>query len=282
MKRSIKKFFGGFSVIHWIALAFILILLLVSLLIEQISSLDPIAQDLGNRFAPVGAEGHPLGTDQHGRDILARIIFGARVELFIAVTATVLSLVIGTIIGLVGGYFRGFIGGLAMRSMDVLMVIPPLILALFVVTLYGPGSVTVTAALTLLFIPAFARIAYGQTLSVREKEFVEADVLYGAKSLRIIAGTVFPNITPPIIVQFVLIIASAILLESGLSFLGLGVVPPTPSWGSMIAEATRFMATNPSVLMVPSITVVITILAFSLVGDGLRRSLDPRNGGRNA
>lgn len=282
MKLSLKRVFGGFGAIHWIALGFIIVLLLTSILIEQLSPVNPVAQDAANRFAPVGSPGHLLGTDQHGRDILIRLIYGARIELFIAVSATIGSLVLGSLIGLIAGYLGGAVGALSMRTMDVLMTIPPLILALFVVTLYGPGSLTLTISLTLLFLPSFARIAYGQTLSVREKEYVEADVLYGARPMRIMWRTVFPNITAPIIVQFSLIIASAILLESGLSYLGLGVVPPTPSWGSMVAEATRFMATNPSVLMAPAIAVVLTILAFSMVGDGLRRSLDPRNGARHA
>lgn len=280
MKLSLKRAFAGFGVIHWIALGFIALLLLLSLLIQYISAVDPIAQDLTNRFAPVGSEGHILGTDQHGRDLLIRIVYGARVELFIAVMATLGALVGGTLLGLLGGYLGGIVGSISMRSMDVLMTIPSLMLAMFSVTLYGPGTTTVTFALMLVFLPAFARIAYGQTLTVREKEYVEADVLYGARPARIMWRTVLPNITAPIIVQFTLTIASAILLESGLSYLGLGVVPPTPSWGSMVSEATRFMASSPHVLMVPAVTVIITILAFSLVGDGLRRSLDPRNGAR--
>lgn len=282
MRLSMKRIFSGFSAIHWIALGFIVVLLIVSLLIQWISPVDPVAQDLGNRFAPIGAPGHLLGTDQHGRDILMRIIYGARVELFIAVMATLGALTIGTLIGLVGGYLGGLTGTISMRSMDVLMTIPSLMLAMFSVTLYGPGTITVTFALMLVFLPAFARIAYGQVLSVREKEYVESDVLYGASSNRIMWRTVLPNITAPIIVQFSLTIAQAILLESGLSYLGLGVVPPTPSWGSMVSEATRFMAQEPHVLMIPAVTVIITILAFSLVGDGLRRSLDPRNGARVA
>ncbi|RKQ85361.1 peptide/nickel transport system permease protein [Mycolicibacterium mucogenicum 261Sha1.1M5] len=280
MRRTFTRLFGGFGITHWIALGFIILVLLVSIFIEQLTTISPIAQGQ-ERFLPVGTPGHLLGTDQYGRDILIRLIYGARIELFISVTATIGALVVGTLLGLVGGYFGGLAGGLTMRAMDVLMTMPPLILALFVVTLYGPGSLTLTIALIFIFTPAFARIAYGQTLSVRQKEYVEADVLYGAKPVRIIARTVFPNITAPIIVQFTLVIAGAILLESGLSYLGLGVVPPTPSWGSMVAEATRFMSTNPSVLMFPALAVILMILAFSIVGDGLRSSLDPRNGGRN-
>ncbi|WP_029090150.1 ABC transporter permease [Brevibacterium album] len=280
MKRALTHAFGGFRVIHWIALALIVTVVLASLLIEQVSSASPVAQTEA-RFLPVGSEGHLLGTDQYGRDILIRLIYGARIELFIAVSATLGALVLGTLLGVIGGYFGGFLGSLTMRAMDVLMTIPALMLALFVVTLYGPGSVTLTIGLTLIFMPSFARIAYGQTLSVREKEYVEADVLYGAKPARIIWRTILPNISAPIIVQFTLIIAASILLESGLSYLGLGVVAPTPSWGSMVAEATRFMASNPSVLMAPALAVVIMILAFSVLGDGLQRSLDPRSGVRN-
>lgn len=277
MKLTLKRPFRGFSAMHWAALVFIVILLVVSTLVEYIPSFDPLAQNSSNRFLPVGSSGHLLGTDQYGRDILARLLYGARIELFIAFSATVGALILGTFIGLIGGYFGKFFGGLSMRSMDVLMTMPPLLLAMFVVTLYGAGEMTLTVALIIIFLPAFARIAYGQTLTVRAKEYVEADVLYGASSSRIILKTIIPNIMAPIIVQFTLVIAAAILMESGLSFLGLGVVPPTPSWGSMVAEATRFMATEPAALMTPAITVIITILAFSLVGDGLRRSYDPRN-----
>lgn len=278
MRQTLRRAIGAFGVIHWAALATIVLVLAFSLLAEQLTEVSPVTQSPGGRFLPVGTDGHPFGTDQYGRDIFVRLLYGARIELLIAVTATLGALVLGTGIGLLGGYFGGIVGSLTMRSMDVLMTIPPLILALFVVTLYGPGSVTLTVAMTLIFLPAFARIVYGQTLSVREKEFVESDRLYGASTLRILWKTVLPNISAPIIVQFTLVIAGAILLESGLSYLGLGVVPPAPSWGSMVAEASRFMPTNPSVLMFPALTVVLMILAFSILGDGLRRSFDPRNG----
>lgn len=278
MKQTLRRAVGAFGVLHWAALALIVLVLVLSLLAEQLTSVSPVAQSPGGRFLPVGTEGHPFGTDQYGRDIFVRLLYGARIELVIAVTATLGALVLGTLIGVLGGYFGGIVGSLTMRSMDVLMTIPPLILALFVVTLYGPGSVTLTIALTLVFLPAFSRIAYGQTLSVREKEYVESDRLYGAGTARILWKTVLPNISAPIIVQFTLVIAGAILLESGLSYLGLGVVPPAPSWGSMVAEASRFMPTNPAALMFPALTVVVMILAFSILGDGLRRSFDPRNG----
>lgn len=277
MKRAFKQVVSGFSVLHWCALGLILVVFLVSISIEQVSDISPVTQT-NARFLPLGSDGHLLGTDQYGRDILIRLLYGARIELFISVSATLVALVIGTSAGLVGGYFGRFVGSVTMRSMDVVMTIPPLMLALFVVTLYGPGSITLTIALAIIFMPSFARIAYGQTLSVREKEYVEAEVLYGAKPLRIVWRTILPNIAAPIIVQFTLIIAAAILLESGLSYLGLGVVAPTPSWGSMVAEATRFMATNPSVLMAPALAVVVMILAFSILGDGLQRSLDPQRG----
>lgn len=261
--------------------AAVALLALMAIFAPLISPFDPIAQDPAIRFIPPGSDGHPLGTDQYGRDILSRLIYGARVELLTALSATLIAAVVGTTIGLIAGYFDTAVRAIAMRSMDVLLTFPPLILALFAVTLYGQGMGTLIAALALLFTPAFARVAFAQVLSVRSLEYVEAAKLYGAKAPTILAKVILPNVAGPTVVRFTLTIAAAILLESGLSYLGLGIVPPEPSWGSMVAEGQRYMSAEPFVLLIPAAAVVISVLAFAVLGDGIRQWLDPRSG-RNA
>lgn len=260
-----------------VAAAVVGVITLLAIVAPWLGLPDPTEQDASVRMSPVGTPGHPLGTDHSGRDMLSRLIFGARVELLTALGATVFAAVIGVTIGLLAGYLAGLVRSLLMRFIDVLLSIPPLILALFAVTLFGAGVVTLVVAIGLTLIPSFARVTYGQVLVVRETEFVEADRLYGRRPLSIMYGAILPNSSAPIIVQFTLNIAAAILLESGLSFIGLGIVPPDPSWGSMVAEGQRYMVDNPSLIVVPSLAIVVVILAFSLFGDGLRRWLDPRS-----
>lgn len=260
-----------------ISLVFVAATALLALFAPMLGLPDPTAQDAGARFAPFGSPGHFFGTDQSGRDLLARTIFGARVELLTALGATIFAAVIGVTIGLVGGYYTGATRNIMMRTVDVILTIPSLILALFAVTLYGAGVKTLIFAIGVTLIPSFARVTYGQVLVVRESEFVEADRLYGRNPISIMFGAILPNVAAPIIVQFTLNIAAAILLESGLSYIGLGIIPPDPSWGSMIAEGQRYMAGNPLLIAIPSLAVVFVILAFGLLGDGLRETLDPRS-----
>jgi peptide/nickel transport system permease protein len=162
-------------------------------------------------------------------------------------------------------------------GVDVLLAFPPIILALLAVTLRGPGAGTLIIAMGVLFAPTFARITYGQTISVKRLEYVEAATAFGASTRTRVFGVVLPNVSAPIIVQFSLTIANAILLESGLSYLGLGVVPPSPSWGSMVAQGQRYLASEPHALLVPGAVIVMTILAFGLLGDALRQWLDPKS-----
>lgn len=267
----------SFPVSAWVGIVIIVAITLAAILAPWLGLPDPTDQEASARMAPIGTPGHIFGTDQSGRDVLSRLVFGARVELLTAFGATAFAAIVGVTVGLVAGYLTGPTRSLLMRAMDVILTVPSLILALFAVTLYGAGVFTLIAAIGITLIPSFARVTYAQVLVVREAEFVEADVLYGRSSFSIMFGSILPNVAAPIIVQFTLNIATAILLESGLSFIGLGIVPPDPSWGSMVAEGQRYMATNPSLILVPAIAVVIVILAFSLVGDGLRQTLDPRS-----
>lgn len=256
---------------------YIVIVVLVMMLAPVLAPYDPISQNVAMRLQPPLTPGHILGTDELGRDILSRIMYGAQVELFIALGATLLATALGTLLGLLGGYFNGAIEVVTMRLIvDVILAFPPIILALLAVTLYGPGPITLIIAMGVLFAPIFARITYGQVLSTKREEYVDAAKTFGAPTIVVMFRTVLPNVSAPIIVQFSLTIAAAILMESGLSYLGLGVVPPTPSWGSMVAQGQRYLTTDPHALLIPGAVIVLTILAFGILGDALRDLLDPK------
>jgi peptide/nickel transport system ATP-binding protein/peptide/nickel transport system permease protein len=237
---------------------------------------DPIKFDVTHRLADPGEGGHILGTDEFGRDVLSRLIYGARASMEVSLGSAVLACLIGVTIGLAGGYFAGLVEIFTVRLADLILSFPPIVLAILVVTLFGPGIVTLTLVIALLYVPSFARITYGQVLTAKRMEYVEATRALGGGHLRLMFDTILPNVLAPIIVQFSLAVAAAILLESGLSFLGLGVVPPTPSWGLMIRDARGHMLESPNNLIWPCLVIVVVILAINMLGDALRDRLDPR------
>ncbi|GAB3561404.1 ABC transporter permease [Spelaeicoccus albus] len=267
----------GVSVFRTLALTYIAILVMVVCLAQWIMPHDPLKQDIVNRLKPPATAGHLLGTDSFGRDVLSRLIAGAQTEVIVAVCTTLLAAVLGSFLGLLGGYFGRIVEGLTMRVIvDVLLAFPPIVLALLAVTIYGPGPVTLTIVMGVLFSPIFARIAYGQVISIKHEEYVEAAEAFSAPIWTVLLRVIFPNAAAPIIAQLSLTMADAILLESGLSYLGLGVVPPAASWGGMVADGQRYISLNPYSLLIPSIVLIVTILAFSVLGDMLRDRLDPR------
>jgi len=271
-----RRFRQAFTIPRTLAALVVIALLLITLSAQWIAPHDPFAQDVGSRFAEIGTPGYWLGADSFGRDVLSRALYGIQAEVIVALSATMISLVFGTVIGLFAGYFRGIAEVIGMRGVDVILAFPPIIIALLAATLYGPGPTTLIIVLGILFIPQFARISYGQTLSISQKEFVEAAEIFGANPFVRLFRVILPNIAAPIFVQFSLTMAAAVLLESGLSFLGLGIVPPDPSLGAMVAAGQRHMASEPAVLLVPAVLLSLIILAFSLLGDALRDWLDPR------
>eukprot|EP01034_Spumella_vulgaris_P043694 gene43694-54291_t len=200
-------------------------------------------------------------------DVLSRIIWGGRVSLTVSFLAATFACIIGSLLGLVGGYFRGVIELMSVRLAEVILCFPPMLLALLVVTLLGPGAVTLVLVLTILFTPGFARVAYAETLSARTLDYVTAQTALGASSGRVLFRTLLPNITPPLLVQFSLTVAAAMMLESGLSFLGLGVVPPSPSWGLMIRAARSVMEQAPLLLLWPCLALAGTVLLLNVVCD---------------
>ena len=253
----------------------IAVILFIALAAPVLGLPDPVRQDVARRLSGPLA-GSPLGRDEFGRDVLSRLVWGARASLSVAFASAAIAGVTGTALGLLGGWFRGFGAMLTLRSMDVVMCFPPILLALLVVTLLGPGSGTLILVLSVLFLPGFARVTYAEVLSARSHDYVEAVRALGASNLRIVTRTVLPNVAGPILVQVSLAVAAAVVLESGLSFLGLGVVPPAPSWGLMIRGARATMEQAPLLLLWPCAALTLTILAMNLVCDALRDAVDPR------
>ncbi|MGI4939437.1 MAG: dipeptide/oligopeptide/nickel ABC transporter permease/ATP-binding protein [Janthinobacterium lividum] len=234
----------------------------------------PLAMDVAHRLSPP-SPAHLLGQDEYGRDVLARLLWGARVSLWVAFAATATACIAGTALGMAGGFGGAAAEFLAVRSMDVVQCFPPLLLALLVVTLLGPGAATLIPVLALVYLPGFVRVAYAGVLSVRSQDYVEAVRVLGGGPGRILLRTVLPNIAGPVLVQVSLAASSAIVLESGLSFLGLGVVPPAASWGLMIAAGRTTMAQAPWLLAWPCLALSLTILALNGVCDALRDAADP-------
>ena len=247
---------------------------LIALLVPVLPLPGPVSMDVAHRMAPPSAA-HWLGQDEYGRDVLSRLLWGARVSLAVAAASAAIACVLGTSLGIVGGFLGPVAEFFAVRSMDIVLCFPPLLLALLVVTLLGPGASTLVPVLALVYLPGFVRVAYAGVLSVRSAEYVEAMRVLGAGRLRIMLRTILPNVGGPILVQFSLTAASAVVLESGLSFLGLGVVPPAPSWGLMIAAARSTMAQAPILLVWPCLALSLTILAMNALCDTLRDAVDP-------
>ena len=219
---------------------------------------------------------HLLGTDDLGRDILTRIIYGSRVSLQVGVIAVGIALVFGVTLGLLAGYAGGLIDDVAMRFIDAVQAFPGLILALGITAALGPSIGNAMIAIGFVSMPAIARLTRAQTLTIREREFVAAARVLGASPLTIVTRHIWPNVTAPIIVQATLLVASAILTEASLSFLGVGVKPPEPSWGSMLRTGSQYLEVAPWLAFAPGVAIFATVLAFNFVGDGLRRALDPR------
>lgn len=243
-------------------------------LADVVAPFDPTAVVAPPLQPPSAA--HWAGTDNLGRDILSRIIHGARIALVVGVLAVLLAMAVGVTLGLVSGYYGGVVDAVLMRVMDGLFAFPIIILGIALVAILGQGIANVTVAVAVGFIAPFARVTRGDVLAVREEPYVEAARLAGVGTLGIITRHVLPNVLAPIIVQAALRVSGAILTESGLSFLGLGPAPPTPAWGSMIADGRGFIVLAPHVSTLPGLALMLTVVGLNLFGDGLRDTLDPR------
>ncbi len=240
-----------------------------------IAPYDPIAQDITRRREPPSRE-HPFGLDEVGRDLLSRVIYGARVSLYVGVASVSLAIVAGTLIGAISGYAGGWIDNIIMRIMDIMLAFPSLLLAIAIVAIMGPGLLNMLYAIAFVSIPAYARLVRASILAAKEMDYVLAAKAVGCSSSRILFRHIMPNCLTPIIVQGTLGIATAILDAAGLSFLGLGAQPPTPEWGAMLGQGRGSVFTAPHVVIFPGLAIMLTVLGFNLLGDGLRDALDPR------
>ncbi len=237
---------------------------------------SPTEPDFANVLAPPTST-HPLGTDELGRDVLARVVYGARASLYVGVLSVALAAVVGTLIGLVAGFFGRWADALLMRVMDMIFAFPSILLALAITAVLGPSLTNAVLAISVVNLPVFARLARAQTLVVSQLEFVDAKRALGFGNTDILLRTVLPNILAPLIVQASLLFASAIITESYLSFLGLGVQPPTPTWGNMLRNAIGFLELAPWLAWFPGAAIFLTVLGCNLLGDGLRDLFDPRD-----
>jgi ABC-type dipeptide/oligopeptide/nickel transport system permease subunit len=267
--RFWARFFANRAAV--VGLVFVAIVALVAIFASTLAPFSPDANFRRLNSGPTGS--HWLGTDDIGRDILSRIMYGARVSMEAAVLIVGLAMVAALPIGLIAGYFGGRVDSIIMRVVDAFFAFPPLVLALTVDSLLGPTLLNESISLAIVFSPGFIRLIRGQVLGVREETFIEASRSLGAGHRRMITRHIFPNVASPMIVQVALALGFAVLAEAGLSFLGLGVQPPAASWGGMLTEAYQFIFTNSWGLIVPGAAIALTVLAFNLVADGMRDAL---------
>ena len=254
-----------------------LALIFMSIFAPLLAPYDPIAQSLADRLQPPFSPGHWMGTDDFGRDIWSRILYGSRITLYIVLLVILTAPVVGLMIGTVAGYFGGWVDAVLMRITDIFLAFPKLILALALVAVLGPGMVNAVLAIALTSWPPYARVARAETLTVRNSDYIAATRLQGASALRLIWGHVMPMCLPSVIIRVTLDMAGVILTAAGLGFLGLGVQPPLPEWGLMISAGRKFLFEQWWVATMPGLAIFIVSLGFNLLGDGLRDVLDPRS-----
>ena len=256
--------------------AIILTLVIVAAFGRALAPYDPLGMDFGAVFAPPGPE-HLFGTDEFGRDIFSRILYGARISLQVAFIAVGISGTLGVLLGLTAGFLGGWLDELVMRFMDVLFAFPAVLLAITIMAILGRGVGNAMIAIAIVYVPIFARVTRGAVIGVRGREFVTAARALGKRPMGVMLRHVLPNALGPIIVQTSLSLAFAILAEAALSFFGLGTQPPEPSWGRMLAEGRGFLRQAPWMGIFPGLAIMVSVMGFNFLGDGLRDLLDPRS-----
>ncbi|MFJ8063223.1 ABC transporter permease [Psychrobacillus sp. NPDC096426] len=249
-------------------------ILFLAILAPLILPYDPMAQDVTSRAQGISID-HLLGTDPFGRDILSRIILGSQTTLFVGFLSVLLSGLVGGIIGMIAAYKGGWLDDILMRILESIMMLPLLLFGLMVLVVLGPSMTTLIAVIGIGLIPGVARMARGVTLEIKEKEYIKAAISIGGKDLRIIFRHILPNILGPILVIVTLNMSTAIRIEASLSFLGVGVQPPTPTWGNMIQEGFQYITSTPGLVIYPGLALVIVSVAFNVVGDAIRDAFDP-------
>ncbi|WP_082224582.1 ABC transporter permease [Halolamina rubra] len=261
-----------------VGLVIVSVFILAAIFAPELTPYDPMAQEYGVFQPPTLSGAHPLGTDSYGRDILSRVMYGARISLAVGLGAVLFGGFFGVLIGLLSGYYGGWIDDVLMRAVDVMWAFPWLLIAIMLVAIFGQGFWNVIFAVGFAYIDDFARITRGEVLSVREEEYILAAENVGLSDFEIIFEETFPNTVAPIIVQFTVLVARAMLAESTLSFLGLGVKPTTPTWGAMLGQGRTFLTQAPWISIIPGILIMITVLGINLFGDALRDAFDVKEG----
>ena len=272
-KKSILVFIKK-TPIGFIGALFVIFLLFIAILAPYLTPYDPVSQDY-QRFQSPNIN-HWLGTDSLGRDICSRIIQGTRVSMFVGLLAVTIALILGTNLGIISGYFGGKIDTVLMRFIDILLAFPGLVLAMLISGLLGPSLVNAMIAVGIMLTPSFARVSRGSVLTVKNEPYIASAKTIGCSNLYIILKYILPNIMVPLSVLCSISLSIAILAESALSFLGLGIQPPAPSWGGMLHQGRQFMEIAPWVAVFPGLAIMIAVLSFNFFGDGLRDGLDPK------
>jgi peptide/nickel transport system permease protein len=276
-RRIFRVMFSRWVVI--LGVVIILLLIITAIFAPLLAPHDPNQQNLRNSMLQPSKE-YPLGTDELGRDLLSRIIYGSRISIMVGVVAIVISGVIGMGMGLIAGYFGGWIETIIMRFIDALMAFPPIVLILAVAAVLGGGLTNVMIAVGIGMIPTFCRLMCAQILATKENDFIKAAQVIGVSDFNIMLRHLVPNVFPPLLILITINMGAAILMEASLSFLGIGINPPTATWGALINDGYSNLLTNPLMSVIPGVAIVLVVLAFNLVGDGLRDALDPRLRGR--
>jgi peptide/nickel transport system permease protein len=262
-----------------VGLSILVVVVGASVFARFIAPYNPIDQSFADQLRPP-SPAHIFGTDEFGRDIFSRVVYGSRIALTVGVISDGIALAAGVTLGIIAGYFSGWPDSIVMRTMDVMLAFPYLLLAMIVVAILGPSLTNAMIAIGVVYMPRFARLVRGVVLSLREQEFIEGARAVGGGVIRVLGRHVLPNILSPIIVLGTLTIGFTIVETAGLSFLGLGASPPTAEWGSMLAKGRSYMLTAPWIATFPGVAILVTVIGFNLVGDGLRDLLDPRLRGR--
>ncbi len=276
--QRFRRVFFGRGVVRF-GTVIIAFLVLIAITAPWIAPYNPVKISLTERLQSPSWN-HWLGTDNYGRDTLSRLIYGARTSLYVGLSSVGLASLVGMILGGVAAYYGGWIEAIIMRFIDALLALPVVVLALVIAALLGGGMGNVIIALAISQLPQYARLMHGQVLSVKENDYILAVKSLGANDLRVLTRHLFTNSFSPLIVQFTLRLGSTILAEASLSFLGLGITPPTPAWGAMISDGREYLKELPIMSLAPGFVIMLVVFAFNMVGDGLRDALDPRLRGR--